>query len=347
MTALVLRTRGGGFSVRVPMRPVLVGTGLAVVTAALAVVAISTGDYPVSPGEVIDTLLGGVLAGDLVHHRDAAAAARAVRDPWSASPSASSGAMFQSLTTTRSAARTSSASPPARRSARSSSSLVLGGSGLQVSAGALAGGLVTAVLVYGSRSSAASRGYRLILIGIGISALRDGGDRLPPDTRAIEEAVAATVWLVGSLNGRGWDQVRPLAGALVVLVPAALLLSRPLRLLEMGDDTARALGLRVERARGRDRARRGRARRGRDDRRPGRSGSWRSRPRSSRGASSLLPQPPASRPRPSMGAALVLASDIAAQRLMPTQLPVGAMRGTDRRRVLAWLLVAERKRGRG
>ncbi len=44
MTAIVLRTRGGGFSVRVPVRPVLVGAGLALVTAALAVVAIGIGD---------------------------------------------------------------------------------------------------------------------------------------------------------------------------------------------------------------------------------------------------------------------------------------------------------------
>jgi iron complex transport system permease protein len=42
-----------------------------------------------------------------------------------------------------------------------------------------------------------------------------------------------------------------------------------------------------------------------------------------------------------------LGSDIAAQRLMPTPLPVGLMTGVTGGLYLAWLLVAERKRGRG
>ena len=153
------------------------------------------------------------------------------------------------------------------------------------------------------------------------------------------------MWLVGSLNGRGWDQVRPLAGALVVLVPAALLLSRPLRLLEMGDDAARALGLRVEPARvaivlvavalvavATTAA--------------GPIGFVAlAAPQLARRLA-LLPNPGIATSA-LMGAALVLASDIAAQRLMPTQLPVGLMTGLTGGVYLAWLLVAERKRGRG
>jgi iron complex transport system permease protein len=49
-----------------------------------------------------------------------------------------------------------------------------------------------------------------------------------------------------------------------------------------------------------------------------------------------------------MGAGLLLASDIAGQRLLgDTQLPVGLMTGLTGGVYLAWLLVAERKRGRG
>jgi iron complex transport system permease protein len=70
-------------------------------------------------------------------------------------------------------------------------------------------------------------------------------------TRAeIYDAERATVWLTGSLNGRGWDQVRPMAVALALLVPASIGLARHLRMLELGDDAARGLGTRVERARG-------------------------------------------------------------------------------------------------
>ena len=69
-------------------------------------------------------------------------------------------------------------------------------------------------------------------------------------TRAtIFEAARATVWLTGSLNGRSWGHVRPVAAGLIVLVPCALILGRQLRVLEMGDDAAKGLGVRVERSR--------------------------------------------------------------------------------------------------
>ena len=304
----------------------------------------STGDYPVSPGEVIDTLLGG-------GSRATSFIIETLRLPRMLCAVlvgialGISGAMFQSLT------NNPLGSPDIVGFTTGSAVgalfviTVLGGSGLQVSGGALAGGLVTAVLVYGLAFKRGVSGYRLILIGIGISALAMAAIDYLLTRARIEEAVAATVWLVGSLNGRGWDQVRPLAGALVVLVPAALLLSRPLRLLEMGDDAARALGLRVEPARvaivlvavalvavATTAA--------------GPIGFVAlAAPQLARRLA-LLPNPGIATSA-LMGAALVLASDIAAQRLMPTQLPVGLMTGLTGGVYLAWLLVAERTRGRG
>jgi iron complex transport system permease protein len=57
------------------------------------------------------------------------------------------------------------------------------------------------------------------------------------------------VWLTGSLNGRGWDHVRPIAFCVAVLIIPTFVLGRHLRLLELGTDTASALGSRVGRAR--------------------------------------------------------------------------------------------------
>ena len=65
----------------------------------------------------------------------------------------------------------------------------------------------------------------------------------------LDEAQAANVWLTGSLNGRGWEHVRPIAAALAVLAPIIWLLARELRMLELGDEAARALGVGVERSR--------------------------------------------------------------------------------------------------
>ena len=58
----------------------------------------------------------------------------------------------------------------------------------------------------------------------------------------------AAHWLIGSLNGRGWEHVWPVAAALVVLRAGGRSCSRGrCALLEMGDDAARALGVAVER----------------------------------------------------------------------------------------------------
>ena len=127
---------------------------------------------------------------------------------------------------------------------------VLGVGGLGVSVGALAGGAVTALAVYAlSFKRGGTSGYRLILIGIAISALMISLIDYLLSRARIEDAQEATRWLLGSLNNRSWDDVGPLAISLLVLLPAVAAASRPLRALELGDDAAHALGVDVERAR--------------------------------------------------------------------------------------------------
>jgi iron complex transport system permease protein len=62
----------------------------------------------------------------------------------------------------------------------------------------------------------------------------------------LDVAMAAAVWGAGSLNGLGLDRLGPAALVLVVLMPVALLLARPMGQLELGDDAARALGVNAE-----------------------------------------------------------------------------------------------------
>ena len=56
-------------------------------------------------------------------------------------------------------------------------------------------------------------------------------------------------WITGSLNGTTWTQVLPVLVALAVLGPLLLGQSRNLAATRLGDDTAAALGVRVERTR--------------------------------------------------------------------------------------------------
>lgn len=65
----------------------------------------------------------------------------------------------------------------------------------------------------------------------------------------LDAAISAAIWGQGSLNGIRWEQAAPAALMLVPLIVAGLLLGRRLAALDLGDDAAAALGLRVERTR--------------------------------------------------------------------------------------------------
>ncbi|MDX6738446.1 FecCD family ABC transporter permease [Actinocorallia sp. A-T 12471] len=126
-------------------------------------------------------------------------------------------------------------------------SLSLGGT--QVSAIAIVAALAVALLVYSLAFRDGVVGTRLILIGIGISAILDSVTSYVLSEAAEWDLAEATRWLTGSLNGVGWQQTVPASLALLVLAPVLLLKGRDLSAMQLGDDTASALGVRVERSR--------------------------------------------------------------------------------------------------
>lgn len=119
-------------------------------------------------------------------------------------------------------------------------------SGLAVSGAALLGAFASAVLIYVLAWRQGISGYRFILIGIAVSQFMYSIVGYVLARSEIFEARQAMTWLVGSVGQAGATELRVLLAALAVLVPVALFLDRPLRALELGDDTARALGARVE-----------------------------------------------------------------------------------------------------
>ena len=124
--------------------------------------------------------------------------------------------------------------------------VVFGAAGVAVSFSALIGAMLVAAAIYLLSRRGGVAGYRLVLVGIGFAAALQAvvGYLL---TRAdLRTASDALVWLNGSLNVSTWDRVVVLALAMVVLVPAVLRLGINLRGLELGDDTASGLGIRVE-----------------------------------------------------------------------------------------------------
>lgn len=229
--------------------------GLALVLLAAAV-NIGRGDFPISIGEVLAVLLGGGERGQRFIVLD-------LRLPRSLTGVLVGAALGLAGAITQTVARNPLASPDvlgvtSGASAAAVLLIVLGGSSAGVAAigatlglplAALLGGLLTAVLVHALAWRRRIEGQRLVLVGVGVAAVGTALTNWLLTRAEITDAARATVWLTGSLNARGWEHVVPVGAALVVLVPVALLLGFGLGALQLGDDTARGLGLRVDRER--------------------------------------------------------------------------------------------------
>ncbi|WP_091453715.1 FecCD family ABC transporter permease [Actinokineospora iranica] len=118
-----------------------------------------------------------------------------------------------------------------------------------VAVGALLGALAAAAAVYVLAYRRGVTGYRLVLVGIGVTAVLSSVTAYLLTTADLYTGRAATMWLSGSLSGRSWPHIVPVLIALAVLAPLVFRLAHPLRALELGDDLARSLGTRVEFAR--------------------------------------------------------------------------------------------------
>ena len=119
----------------------------------------------------------------------------------------------------------------------------------EVSAFAIVAGLVVALVVYGLSYRGGVAGTRLILIGIGMAAMLNSLTAYVLSQAAQWDLQEAERWLTGSLNGASWNQVLPVLVAMVVLTPVLLGQSQNLTATQLGDDTASALGVRVDRTR--------------------------------------------------------------------------------------------------
>lgn len=116
-------------------------------------------------------------------------------------------------------------------------------------AGALVGGLLTALLVAVLANRHTMSSFRLIVVGIGVSAGLGSLTSWILISVSVEQAMMAATWGAGSLASLGFDQLLPAATAFVVFALLARPLRRSLPVLEMGDDAAMALGVRPGRTR--------------------------------------------------------------------------------------------------
>ncbi len=124
--------------------------------------------------------------------------------------------------------------------------IALGLSGVAVSLGALAGAILTALVIYALSWRGGVTAYRVVLIGIGMAAIMSAIMSYLFTRARLFEVQQALGWLIGSLNASSSADIVSLAVALALLLPATVFLVRALDAMQLGDDTATALGARVE-----------------------------------------------------------------------------------------------------
>ena len=220
---------------------------------------------------------------------------------------------------------------------------VFGLSGATLSVVAVASGIGVAGLIYALSWRRGVHGTRLILIGIAIGAMLDSVISYAISRAGIYDVNEAMRWLTGSLNSAFWPVVRPLALALLVLVPLATILSRRLGALQLGDDASTALGVPADRSRlallvvAVALVSVGTAAAG-----PIAFVAFLAGPiahRLVRGAGALL------WPAALVGALLVLVGDFAGQHLLGLRFPVGVVTGVLGAPYLLWLLARSNRTG--
>ncbi|WNM34227.1 iron chelate uptake ABC transporter family permease subunit [Streptomyces sp. Li-HN-5-11] len=338
-----LRTPGG-LSFRLDVRTVTVVALLVLVALTASVALIGTGDLPIPAADVLRTLTGnGSRVQEFV--------VRELRLPrvlvglLVGACLGLGGALFQSVS------RNPLGSPEVLGLSQGATAgalvviVLFSGGATAVTLGALVGGLATGLAIYLLAWKRGVHGYRLVLVGIGVSAVVTAVNGYLLTKADFTDAARAVVWMTGSLNGRDWTQVGPLALLCALLVPLVLANARGLRMLEMGDDVAYALGVRVERVRlllmvsavlltaAATAA----------------AGPIAFVALTAPQLARRLTRSPGPNLVPSlcMGAALLVTADWASQRAFGAdQLPVGVVTGVLGGLYLLWLLVTERRAGR-
>ena len=112
------------------------------------------------------------------------------------------------------------------------------------------GGAIAFLIVYAIAWKGGTSPVRLVLAGVIVStvfqSLQTGLFFFASDIGVVQEAIA---WTTGSLTGTDWEQVRTALPWTVVAMALAVAGARQLNVLLLGEQTAKSLGMNVERVR--------------------------------------------------------------------------------------------------
>ena len=165
-----ITVRRRGLSIALPLRGALAVLLILFALVPVFVAALAVGEYPLSWGDVVRTLFGeGTPQSEFIV--ETLRLPRVLDAILVGAALGVAGAVFQSVT------RNPLGSPDVIGFTQGAAAgavlelVVFGGGTLAVSAGAVAGGVITAALVYLLAYRNGLQGYRLVLVGIGFSAM--------------------------------------------------------------------------------------------------------------------------------------------------------------------------------
>lgn len=249
---LVVRGRRRPFSFMVDLRSVFVFLGLSLVALAGLVLNVGVGEYPIAPPDVVRAILGfeaddgnyGFVVNTLRLPRALVALMVGVG-------LGLSGTILQGLT------RNPLASPDIvginAGASFAAVTVIVTLSGLSsafIGPAAFVGAFTVAGLLYVLAWRGSSSPLRLVLIGVGLNAIAVALTTFMITFGEIMQVSQALIWITGSVYGRTWDHVWSMLPWLALFVPVALIYTRHLNALGLGDEVATGLGSNVERQRG-------------------------------------------------------------------------------------------------
>ena len=242
-----IRPRQPHVSFRVDRRVPVILTVLVTLAMLSLIAAISQGEYPVPPLEAVKTALGFSANPDYQFVVNTLRLPRALVALLVGMGLAVAGTISQAIARNPLAA-------PAIIGINSGASMVAvifivlfpTAPAAWLSVAAFLGALLVAITIYLLAWRQGSSPIRLILVGIGLTALTGACTSILVTFGRVGNVSQALVWLTGSVYGRSWQHLWPLLPWLVIFIPLALVLSRDLDALNLGDDLAQGLGNRVE-----------------------------------------------------------------------------------------------------
>ncbi len=234
---------------RLERRPLRVGVLVIAGLVVLGIGALFLGDYPMTAGEVLGGLVGRWQDPLGQYFLTQVRAPRVVGGALTGLALGVAGAILQTIS------RNPLGSPDIVGLTTGAATgalvqiIVVGADTRAVALGALVGALVTAAAVYGLAWRHGVAGLRFVLVGVGIGAALAAVNSLLVVRASLVAAQTAAQWLAGSLNAVLWGHVALLGAGLALALAAVAVKGRDLAMMALPDDVAIAAGVRVQRSR--------------------------------------------------------------------------------------------------